>query len=100
MIDAFRLVFESLLISILFIIPAVLFDRWLASQGIVRPDNTSIVLCSVVSVLIKQIFFISLSWSLFGIIMAAALTLGVHRGDFEQTIKKGRWWWETKKKNR
>lgn len=100
MIEAFRLVFESILISILFIIPGFLFDSWLAKLGIVRADKKSIVISTIVLVLIKQIFYEALSWWWFGILLIFGIAVGLHREDFAETIRKGRWWWKSEKRKK
>ena len=100
MIDVIRLVLESLLISVLFIVPGILIDSWLAKTGIVRADKSLIIISTLILVFIKQIWFNTTSWWLFGVVLISATTLGVHRGDFTETMRRGRWWWKSEKRRK
>lgn len=93
----FTLILESILISAIFVIPAIFLDLWVAKLGLVRADKASIIIVTILLVFTKQVIFKETSWFLFGIVLVAALTLGVHREDFAKTLKLGRWWWKSQK---
>jgi hypothetical protein len=100
MLELISFVFTSILISILFIIPGVLFESWLEKEGIARGDKTVIVITTIFLVAVKQLWFKDVSWWWGGLFIMLALALSVHRRDMTETWKRGRWWWKQEKKGK
>ncbi|MBI3167846.1 MAG: hypothetical protein HYZ22_05170 [Chloroflexi bacterium] len=80
-------------ISMLLIIPAILFDIWLCKIGISRDSKAAIILTTFSLAYLKQIFLPDLSWRVTVIIILFASTIVTHRIDFGEALKHGKWWW-------
>ena len=96
MIDILRFIFISILYSAVFLIPGLLINDWLAKEGYIRSDRVGVIICTIVIVFIKRIWFDNIAWWLWVLAMIIGMTFGVHRGDLSATIRKGKWWWKSK----
>jgi uncharacterized membrane protein len=92
--------FEILIMTILFAIPGILIDAWMVAQGLIRGDKVSVVIGVLCLVLIKIIWFNSVSWWLWGAAIVLGMIFAVHRADLWATMKKGRWWWKPENVNK
>lgn len=88
----------SLAIAVALAIPAFVIQTLLTKNGIVRNGQLGVVVCTVLAVFARQIWFQDISWW-FGVpfILWAAI-LGVNRADLWTTANRGRWWWKASDK--
>jgi hypothetical protein len=102
MTEIFRYILVPTIASVLLVIPGILFDIWLCKIGASRDSKKEIIIGTFFLVFLKQIFYESLSWWIFGIALILGMTLAIHRSDLGETMKHGKWWWipEEKKKKR
>jgi hypothetical protein len=100
MTDVFRYIVFPTVISILLCIPGILFDIWLSKIGASRDSKKEIIIGTFFLVFLKQFFYESLSWWIYGIALILGITLAVHRSDLGETMKHGKWWWIPKDKNK
>ncbi len=70
-------------------------QRLLIKNGIVRNSEVGAVICTILFIVIKQIWFQSVSWWLGALVILWAVILGVNRPDLWTTANRGRWWWKT-----
>jgi hypothetical protein len=90
---------SPILIGSLLILFGVLIERWLVINGFVRNKTNSVIIIAICSVLIRQIWFISMSWWYFVPFIILAMIFGVNRGDLWTTMNRGRWWWKANSNN-
>jgi hypothetical protein len=75
---------------------------WFAKIGAIHGDRLRaniiiIVIGTLTLIFVKPFLFDKLSWWVYGILIILAGTLGTHRGELNQAIKHGTWWWKPKK---
>jgi hypothetical protein len=92
-------IFKHSLVPILIcgalIFVGVAIERWLTTSGIVRNKTASVIVVVICSIIIKQIWFVTVSWLYFVPLILMAAILSVNRGDLWTTMNKGRWWWKS-----
>lgn len=94
MVDIFKYFLFPTLMSVLLCIPSILFDTWLCKIGVSRKSNKLIIIIGTFFfAFLKQPVYEDVSWWIYGIIILVA-TLLVHRSDFGETMKYGKWWWK------
>ncbi len=101
MTEVIKYFIVPIFVSILLIAPAILFDVWLCKIGISRDSKESkvaIILFILSLVYLKQFFLPDLSWAVMSIMVLFGSTIIVHRIDFGETLRHGRWWWERESK--
>jgi uncharacterized membrane protein len=98
--DTVKYILFSSLISVLFVIPGILFDTWLSKIGVVRSSKGAVVITTILLVFTKPFLFKEASWWVFSIFILLGITLGVQYIDLRETYIHGAWWWKKEKKNR
>jgi hypothetical protein len=89
-----------ILICSVLILAGMAIERWLTTNGFVRDKTASVIVVVICSVIIKQIWFDTISWLYFVPLIFLAMIFSVNRGDLWTTMNKGRWWWKSENENK
>ena len=89
----------TILISIVFSILAILFERFLVRLRVVRGNFIGLVLVLVFAIILMNTIEFQFSVFLYGAFIVLVVPLGVNRSDVIDTIMKGRWWWKDKEES-
>jgi len=80
-------------VAVALVIPVLFVQKWLIRKGIVRDGQMLAAAVTVSAVLIRQIWFQSVScWVMAPFVLLAGI-VGANRADLYTTSHRGRWWW-------
>jgi hypothetical protein len=87
-------ILSSFLIGAIVLLPMILVELWLIKAGVVQNRLVIVIICVLILVFIKRIWYDELSWSIYAPMIFLFGILGINRGDFWTTMNRGKWWWK------
>jgi hypothetical protein len=84
----------NLIIGVSLILIGAVIERWLVRIGAVRDKTYSLVVIAILSVLMKQFWYNTISWWFYAPFTLLAMVFGANRGDLSTTMSQGSWWWK------